>query len=75
MLCFISNVNMCYEITFVLFQIWFLKMMSSDEEEDPRVLTAEHVKQLLEKCSKLTNKALGNENPNDNSIEQVINAG
>ena len=50
-------------------------MMSSDEDEDPRVLAAEHVKQLLENCSKLTNKALGNENPNDNSIEQVIDAG
>ena len=58
-----------------MFQISFLEMMSSDEEEDPRVLAAEHVKQLLEKCSKLTNKALGNENPNDNSIEQVIDAG
>ena len=50
-------------------------MISSDEEDDPRVLAAEHVMQLLEKCSKLINKALGNENPSDNSIEQVIDAG
>ena len=50
-------------------------MMSSDEDGDPRVLAEEHIMQLLEKCSKLTNEALGNENPTDHSIEQVIDAG
>ena len=50
-----------------------VKMLCSDDEEDPRGLAISHIKLLIEKCSSLSKMAMQVDSPN--AAEDVMNAG